>query len=126
MGHLKANIDSGVFGAIQEAVTATLDGDGEDYAGRMRAEYGTRRAAASEALSRHGFHCFPSCATFYVWARVPTGQPSMDFALEVLDKVNVLITPGVGFGPGGEGYFRLALTQPVGRIEEAIDRLASL
>lgn len=50
----------------------------------------------------------------------------MDFAVDVLDKVNVLITPGVGFGSGGEGYFRIALTQPVEKIKDAIQRLSGL
>ena len=126
LAHLKANIDSGVFNAIQEAVAATLDGDGDAYTVEMRKEYGKRREAAETLLARHGFHCFPSCATFYAWVRLPSDRKAMDFAVDVLDKVNVLITPGVGFGSGGEGYFRIALTQPVEKIKDAIQRLSGL
>jgi LL-diaminopimelate aminotransferase len=50
----------------------------------------------------------------------------MDFAVRALDHANVLVTPGVGFGDGGEGYIRIALTQPVDRLEDAIHRLAGL
>ncbi len=126
LGHLKANIDSGVFGAIQEAVGATLDGDGDTYCERLRLRYRERRETAGRLLDRLGFHCFSSCATFYLWVRVPSAQRSMDFAMHVLDRADVLVTPGVGFGAGGEGYFRIALTQPVDRIKEAINRLAKL
>jgi LL-diaminopimelate aminotransferase len=126
LAHLKANIDSGVFGAIQETVAATLDGDGDLYAAWMRERYGERREAASDLLGKLGFHCFSSCATFYLWSRVPSTWTSMDFAIHLLDEADVLVTPGVGFGAGGEGYFRIALTQPVEKLEEAIHRLAKL
>jgi LL-diaminopimelate aminotransferase len=126
LGHLKANIDSGAFGAIQEAVGATLDGDGDAYCEQMRRRYEERRETAGQLLDRLGFHCFSSCATFYLWVRVPSAQQSMDFAIHLLDRADVLVTPGVGFGAGGEGYFRIALTQPIDRIEEAIHRLAKL
>lgn len=126
LAHMKANIDSGQFGAIQEAVARTLDTDGDAYAADMRKRYLNRRETAVAALEKHGFQCFPSCATFYVWARVPALRKSMDFAIDSLAKADVLITPGVGFGPGGEGYFRIALTKPVARIREAVDRLARL
>jgi len=126
LGHLKANIDSGVFGALQEAVGATLDGDGDAYCEQMRRRYRKRRETAGRLLDKLGFHCFSSCATFYLWVRVPSAQQSMDFAIQMLDRADVLVTPGVGFGAAGEGYFRIALTQPVDRIEEAIHRLARL
>jgi len=126
LGHLKANIDSGVFGAIQQAVGATLDGDGDKYADQMRQRYAKRREVASGLLAKLGFHCFPSYATFYLWVKVPTSQKSMDFAIHVLNRANVLVTPGVGFGEGGEGYFRIALTQGTEQLEEAIQRLTKI
>lgn len=126
LAHLKANIDSGQFGAIQEAVSRTLDGDGDEYAAAMRKRYQNRREEAVAALQKHGFQCFASCATFYLWTGVPAPWKSMDYALHVLEKADVLVTPGVGFGPGGEGYFRIALTKPVARIGEAVERLARL
>jgi LL-diaminopimelate aminotransferase len=126
LAHLKANLDSGVFGAIQEAVAVTLDTGGDEYADAMRREFGTRRARAAELLGRLGFVCSPACATFYVWVEVPGRFSSSEFAARVLDEANVLVTPGKGFGDAGEGYFRIALTQPIARIEEAIDRLGKL
>ncbi len=126
LAHLKANLDSGVFGAIQEAVARTLDGDGDRYAERMREEFGRRRRRAVELLAKLGFDCFPACATFYVWVKVPQPAASMDYALDLLERADVLVTPGRGFGEGGEGYFRIALTQPLERIEEALGRLAAV
>ncbi|UCG52443.1 MAG: aminotransferase class I/II-fold pyridoxal phosphate-dependent enzyme [Candidatus Latescibacterota bacterium] len=126
LAHLKANIDSGVFGAIQEAVARTLDTDGDEFTVTMRETFKERRDSAVRALDRLGFHCFPACATFYVWAKVPRPFNAMDFALHLLEKADVLVTPGTGFGKGGEGYFRIALTQPKRRIEEALDRLGRL
>jgi LL-diaminopimelate aminotransferase len=126
LAHLKANIDSGVFGAIQEAAAMTLDSEGDAYAEWMRGEYEKRRDVAVSALEKLGFKCHPTCATFYVWTRVPDGTKSMEYALSMLERANVLVTPGNGFGEGGEGYFRIALTQSAARIEEAMDRIAKL
>jgi LL-diaminopimelate aminotransferase len=126
LAHLKANLDSGVFGAIQEAVAVTLDSDGDAYADAMRREVTARRVRAVELLGRLGFACSPACATFYLWVKIPGAVSSTDYATRVLDGANVLVTPGKGFGAAGEGYFRIALTQPVGRIEEAIGRLGKL
>lgn len=126
LAHLKANIDSGVFGAIQQAVGNTLDGDGDAYTASIRAEYQARRDLATRLLTKLGFHCFPSCATFYLWTRVPSPWKSMDFAVRLLETADVLVTPGVGFGAGGEGYFRIALTRSVDELETAIHRLARL
>jgi LL-diaminopimelate aminotransferase len=114
-----------VFGAIQEAVARTLDGDGDRYAERMREEYGRRRRRAVEFLATRGFDCFPACATFYVWVKVPEPCTSMDYAVRLLEKADVLVTPGTGFGARGEGFFRIALTQAPGRIEEALGRIAA-
>ena len=126
LAHLKANLDSGVFGAIQEAVAVTLDTDGDAYAGAMRCEFSARRVRAVELLGGLGFACSPACATFYVWVKVPRPFSSTEYAAHVLERANVLVTPGKGFGDAGEGYFRIALTQPIPRIEEAIDRLGKL
>jgi len=125
LAHLKANLDSGVFGAIQEAIARTLDGGGDGFAEEMRGEFEKRRRRAAELLAKLGFDCFPACATFYVWVKVPEPSTSMDYALRLLERANVLVTPGRGFGVGGEGYFRIALTQPLERIEQALDRIAA-
>jgi aspartate/methionine/tyrosine aminotransferase len=62
-------------------------------------------------------------ATFYVWARIPCGGSSQDFARRLLTESHVVVAPGVGFGPSGEGYVRMALTASDERIAEAVDRI---
>jgi LL-diaminopimelate aminotransferase len=62
-------------------------------------------------------------ASLYVWARVPSGYTSVDFMLRLLDETAVVVTPGVGFGAAGEGYFRISLTTPDDRLTEALARL---
>ncbi len=126
LAHLKANLDSGVFGAIQEAIARTLDTDGDVYAVAMRKEFGRRRECAVATLGKLGFECFPGCATFYVWARVPRAFTSMDYAMHLLERADVVVTPGGGFGDRGEGFFRIALTRPLERVEEALERVGRL
>jgi LL-diaminopimelate aminotransferase len=62
-------------------------------------------------------------ASLYIWSKVPGGLPSMAFCQRILQKAHVVITPGVGFGQAGEGYFRMSLTVPTERIQEAIARM---
>jgi LL-diaminopimelate aminotransferase len=62
-------------------------------------------------------------ATFYVWARCPAGYTSMEFATKLLAEAAVVAVPGIGFGPPGEGYFRMALTVSRARIAEALERM---
>lgn len=59
----------------------------------------------------------------YIWARNPGGLNSMDFASRLIEEANVVVTPGSGFGANGEGYFRISLTVPDARLNEAMDRL---
>jgi LL-diaminopimelate aminotransferase len=65
-------------------------------------------------------------ATFYVWIKIPRKIESIKFAALLLEKANIVVTPGVGFGKYGEGYIRMALTVPKARIEEAIQRIRNL
>ncbi len=62
-------------------------------------------------------------ATFYVWIPVPPGYTSSERALKFLEELNIVVTPGNGFGPNGEGYFRISLTVAESRIMEALDRI---
>jgi LL-diaminopimelate aminotransferase len=79
-----------------------------------------------DALQKAGLEVFPTQATFYVWARVPAGETSMGFSARVLQEHGVVLTPGVGFGPGGEGWFRISLTASDERVAEAARRLEAL
>jgi len=125
IGQLKTNIDSGIFQAVQWAGIEALNGGEEDT--RAACEiYARRHRLVADTLNSIGWRITPPRATFYVWAPVPRGYDSIRFAGHVLDQVGVNITPGVGFGPHGEGYFRLSVTAPDARIEEAMARMRKL
>jgi LL-diaminopimelate aminotransferase len=122
LAKVKTNVDSGVFTAIQEAGIVALEHWKTLRDANNRA-YEHRRDVICEGLKRAGipFH-FPK-ATFYVWCEVPTKETSTAFCSRVLEKSGVCFTPGVGFGPGGEGYFRISLTASDVRLQEALERL---
>jgi LL-diaminopimelate aminotransferase len=77
-------------------------------------------------LSKIGIAAPAPKASLYIWAPVPAGQKSVDFSLRVLDEAAVWLTPGVGFGANGEGFFRISLTVPDQRLAEALARLEQL
>ena len=123
LAKVKGNCDSGVFNAIQHAGIAALHMDPRDIED-MRAEYETRRDALINGLRSIGWKIEPPKAAFYVWAKVPSKFPdSMACAKAFLDEADIVITPGVGFGKCGEGYVRMAITLPVDRINQAVERL---
>jgi LL-diaminopimelate aminotransferase len=125
IGQLKTNIDSGIFQAVQWAAIEALNG-GEDETRAANEIYARRHLLVADTLNKLGWSIKPPRATFYVWAPVPDGYDSIGFAGHVLDQVGVNITPGVGFGAHGEGYFRLSVTAPDARLEEAMTRLRTL
>ena len=125
IGQLKTNIDSGIFQAVQWAAIEALNG-GEDETRAACAVYARRHRLVADTLNSIGWDIRPPRATFYVWAPVPAGYDSIRFATHVLDQVGVNITPGVGFGAHGEGYFRLSVTAPDARLEEAMLRMRTL
>jgi LL-diaminopimelate aminotransferase len=125
IGQLKTNIDSGIFQAVQWAAIEALNG-GEDETRAACGIYARRHRLVADTLNALGWKIKPPRATFYVWAPVPAGYDSIGFAGHVLDQLGVNITPGVGFGAHGEGYFRLSVTAPDARLEEAMTRLRKL
>jgi LL-diaminopimelate aminotransferase len=125
IGQLKTNIDSGIFQAVQWAAIEALNG-GEDETRAACEVYERRHRLVADTLNSLGWSIKPPRATFYVWAPVPPGYDSIGFASHVLDEVGVNITPGVGFGAHGEGYFRLSVTAPDARLQEAMARLRRL
>ncbi|MFO7655180.1 MAG: aminotransferase class I/II-fold pyridoxal phosphate-dependent enzyme [Candidatus Krumholzibacteriia bacterium] len=125
LGRVKESIDSGVFGAIQEMAALALGEEGERLLPGVMAPYAPRRARLVTALTAAGVEVFPTAVTFYVWARVPGGGDSLAFCARLLDEIGVVATPGVGFGSGGEGWFRMSLTAPDERIDAAARRLAA-
>jgi LL-diaminopimelate aminotransferase len=119
---VKSNLDSGVPLAIQRMAIAALEGP-QDCIDEHNAVYQRRRDRLVEALRALGLAVQPPRASLYVWARVPEGHTSMEFATRLLDDVGVVVTPGVGYGAAGEGYVRLSLTIPDDRLEEGLRRL---
>ncbi len=125
LGKIKENVDSGAFQAVQEAGIAAL-AQGEPLVDGFRKVYRERRDAICAALSKIGIsHRVPKASVF-VWAKVPQGFTSAEFCTSVLERTGVVVTPGNGFGAPGEGYFRISLTVPTPRLEEAVSRIASL
>lgn len=125
LGKIKENVDSGAFNAVQEAGIRALE-EGEPYVEEARAIYKERRDVTCEALAKAGIeHQVPDAAVF-VWAKVPGGKVSADFVTDILKKTGVVVTPGSGFGLGGEGYFRISLTVPTDRLKEAVSRISNL
>jgi len=119
---LKSNLDSGAPGAIQMAATGGFALI-EEHLPALRRIYAERRQVAIAGLRELGVEVFPPGGTFYVWARVPGEMRSIEFASRVLDATGVVVTPGVGFGPHGEGWFRLALCAGVDEVRKAVGRL---
>lgn len=123
---VKANVDSGVFTAIQLAGITAID-IAEKHLQKMNNVYQRRRDVLVDGLNAIGWSTKKPKATFYVWARVPKPyKSSMEFSSMVLDKAGIVITPGIGMGKSGEGYVRMALTVSKERIQEALDRLKKI
>lgn len=74
-------------------------------------------------LAKAGWEVPKSAATMFVWAKIPAGWKSREFAYELIDKAGVAVVPGDAFGKEGEGYVRMALVQPAERLREAAKRI---
>lgn len=121
---LKSHADTGQFRAIWRAAVAALDGPQDHLEGDRRL-YEQRRDRVVAGLVAAGLEPHVPGGALYVWAAVPPGHTSLSYAEAALEQ-GVYLTPGTGYGPGGEGYVRLALTCDVDRIDRALDRLARL
>ncbi len=121
---LKSNLDSGVPQAIQYAAIEALTGPQDCIQGH-NAIYQRRRDLVIDMLNNIGLEARAPRAGMYVWAKVPQGYTSMDFANDLLEQVGVVVTPGVGYGKGGEGYVRLSLTIPDAALVKGLSRLSS-
>ncbi len=125
LGRIKQNLDSGVFQAVQHAGIAALTGSQQCVADNCRI-WQDRRDVLVGALRDMGFAVPAPRASFYAWVPVPPGFTSSSFCVELLAKAGVVVTPGNGFGPSGEGFVRIAFTVNVDRIREAMARLQKL
>ncbi len=125
LGKVKTNVDSGQFNAVQIAGIAALNMPEEEL-DKLRAVYRERREVMTAALKRLGLKPLESDVTFYIWTRVPEGYTSAEFVGRLIDEAGIVCTPGNGFGPSGEGYFRISLTVSTERLAEAAERIENL
>jgi len=125
LAKVKSNIDSGVFTAIQETGAYALN-NLENIVPSLVKVFKKRRDLVSLELEKLGYQFVKPSATFYLWVKTPKGLTSQEFCKKVLQDVGVVVTPGVGFGKAGEGYFRIALTVEEERLKEAIQRFSIL
>ncbi len=119
----KSNIDSGISQAVQYAAIEALTGP-EDCIEEHNAIYQRRRDLIVEVLNNIGLEVKPPKASLYIWAKVPQGYTSVEFATTLLEEVGVVVTPGTGYGQHGEGYIRLSLTIPDAQLVKGLSLLS--
>ena len=119
----KSNVDSGIPQAIQYAAIEALTGP-QDCIEEHNAIYQRRRDLIVDTLNKMGLQARLPKASLYVWARVPKDYTSVELANDLLEKVGVVITPGIGYGRSGESYVRLSLTLPDASLVKGLSRLA--
>jgi LL-diaminopimelate aminotransferase len=119
---LKANIDYGVFIAVQEAGIAALEEDMSN-GDSVAAQYERRRNLVISGLENAGWNIPLPKATMFIWAPIPSGWTSRQIAREILFATGVVVIPGDAFGAEGEGYVRIALVQNEERLSEAVARI---
>lgn len=115
---LKSNIDYGLFLPIQKAAIAALQSP-QEVIDRTRAAYVERIDALIDGLNSAGWQIDKPRATMFVWAPVPKKfGTSEEFTKVLLEKANVMVTPGSAFGPSGEGFVRMALVQTADTMKQ--------
>jgi LL-diaminopimelate aminotransferase len=119
---IKNNIDSGIFKAIQKAGVVALETPQAEI-DKLNEMYKRRRDVVTSGLRELGWKFEDPVATFYLWLPVPPGMTSAEFAEVMLEKAAVVVPPGTGYGPKGEGFFRIALTVSEDRLKEVLDRM---
>ena len=121
---VKSNVDYGVFAAVQEMAIAAMRADRTGvFANPTSRLYQERRDRFLAALAKIGWDISPPKATMFVWAPVPAGWSSREFAFALLEEAGVVVIPGNAFGIEGEGYVRIALVQESEVLEEAASRI---
>jgi len=127
VGLVKDNIDNGTLRAVQFAAAKALS-VAEEVTGQVNAVYQRRRDRVVDALRAAGWPVDPPRATIYVWAPVPDkyAGSSAAFASDLLERAGVVVTPGLGYGEWGEGYYRISLTYPDEVLDEALGRIRDI
>jgi alanine-synthesizing transaminase len=121
LGRVKSYLDYGAFTPIQVAATAALNGP-QDCIGEMRATYKRRRDVLVESFGRSGWPIPAPTASMFAWAPIPERfRPlgSVEFSKLLIEKADIAVAPGIGFGEHGDGYVRIALVENEQRIRQA-------
>ena len=124
---VKDNTDNGSLRAIQFASAKALD-LADELLPQINAVYQRRRDMVVDVLNANGWNLTRPKATIYIWAPVPAkyGRSSAAFAADLLEKTGVVVTPGLGYGQWGEGFFRISLTYPDAVLKEALERIMTV
>jgi LL-diaminopimelate aminotransferase len=122
LAQVKTNVDSGVFNACQEAGIAALE-HYSSFCQELRGIYQARRDVLIPALQSIGLDCRKPDATFYAWAKLPHGQSSEDFVLNLIREKGIVSTPGNGFGQSGAGYVRFTFCSDVAVLKQVAEML---
>jgi alanine-synthesizing transaminase len=131
LAKLKSYLDYGTFQPIQIASTVTLR-EAPEYPAEVCEIYRSRRDVLCSGLARAGWHVEPPRGTMFVWAPIPEQfreLGSLEFALRLARDADVAVSPGIGFGDGGDGHVRFALVeneQRIGQATRAIKRLLNV
>ena len=126
LAKLKSYLDYGTFQPIQIAATVVMNEE-RDFPNQVLNVYQSRRDTLVRGLNRLGWKVDAPKGTMFLWAPIPDpyiAMGSVDFCKHVLNSSNVALSPGVGFGPGGEGYVRFALVENEQRIRQAMTQIA--
>ncbi len=119
---LKTNIDSGIFDAVQRAGIAAIEGP-QDHLRSSIETYRRRRDLLCDGLKSMGVVVEPPRGSIYVWVPVPDGHTSESFTELLLNEAAIVVAPGNGYGPSGQGFVRFSLTLADDRLEEGVERL---
>jgi alanine-synthesizing transaminase len=125
LAKLKSYLDYGTFQPIQIAATVTLN-EAQDFPAEVLDVYQRRRDALCEGLERMGWDMPRPKGTMFAWAPIPEPYAelgSVEFASMLVRDAEVALSPGVGFGPGGDGFVRFALIENEQRISQAMRNL---
>jgi alanine-synthesizing transaminase len=126
LAKLKSYLDYGTFQPIQLAAARALE-TGDDFVKEVCATYRDRRDHLVDGLSDGGWKVESPQGTMFVWAEIPgpyAEMGSLDFSIHLLEKAGVAVSPGIGFGPSGDGFVRFALVDESDRIDMATQRIA--
>ena len=125
MKRLKTNVDSGIFDAVQRAGIAAIEGP-QDTLKEAVETYRRRRDLLCDGLKSMDVVVEPPKGSIYLWVPVPEGHTSESFTTFLLEKADIVVAPGNGYGPTGEGFVRFSLTIADDRLQEGVERLRKL